>query len=107
MATQADLHVGDEGTIIYFNIKENGAAADVSTATVQKVRFQKKDKTTVDKLTTFNSDGTDGILKYTTVTGDIDQKGRWAAQVYLELPAWKGWTSKVYFQVDEPLAVPA
>lgn len=106
MATQADLHVGDIGTIIYINIVEQGAALDISSATTKTIRFQKKDKTTMDKTAIFKTDGTDGILQYTTVTGDIDQKGRWQAQAYLVMPTWQGYTAKVDFQVDDPLPAP-
>jgi len=107
MATQADLHVGDIGTIIYINIVEGGEALDISSATTKTIRFQKKDKTTMDKDGEFKTDGTDGILQYTTLTGDIDQKGRWLAQAYLEMPTWKGYSAKVEFQVDDPLPAPA
>ena len=104
--SQGDIHVGDIGTIIDVTIKEAGVAAVISSATVREFRFQKKDKTTFDKTVAFKTDGTDGILTYTTVVGDIDLAGRWYVQAYLEMPSWEGFTAKVTFQVDEPLPTP-
>jgi hypothetical protein len=83
----AEIHVGDVGTVIRITVKdENDTAVDVSGATVTKTfKFLKPDGTTVLKAASFNTDGVNGILKYTTLAADIDQSGVWKVQVNVVL----------------------
>lgn len=104
MAVTADLHLNDVGTQILITIKEGNVAVDLSTATVKQFDFKKKDGTTVVKDADFYTDGTDGILEYITLDGDIDQVGKWSVQPYLELPNWQGHTQKVDFRVGDLIA---
>ncbi|NLB81929.1 MAG: hypothetical protein GX800_10065, partial [Clostridiaceae bacterium] len=52
----------------------------------------------------FDSDGTDGKLKYTTIAGDIDTVGRWQVQAYVEIGAAKYYSTKCTFVVQSNLA---
>lgn len=97
----SDLHIGDVGTVLRFTVKEQNVALDISGATVKKLKLKKKDKTTVEFDMEFTTDGTDGQVEYTTQANDIDQKGKWYAQVYLEMPSGKWHTSKVEIEVDD------
>lgn len=101
----AELHVGDIGTIMHFTIKESGVAVQLFGATTKTLLLEKKDKTVISRALAFHSTVDDGVLTYTTTTGDLDQAGKWNAQIYLELPNWKGHTSKVSMTVYQPLAV--
>lgn len=101
----SDIFVNDIGTTIKFTVMQDGSAIDVSTATVKKVKFQRKDKTTFSRDVSFVTDGTDGLVSYTTVNGDLDQAGKWTAQLYMELPSWSGHTSKITFTVQTPIEV--
>lgn len=104
MAVTADLHLSDIGTQILITIKENNVAVDLSTATVKQFDFKKKDGTTMVKEADFYTDGSDGILEYITIAGDIDQVGKWSVQPYLELPNWQGHTQKIDFRVGDLIA---
>ena len=102
------IQVDDEGTVFEFPIKDNGAVLDLSSATIKQIKF-KKPKTstlaaeTITKTASFATDGTDGILTYTTVAGDIDRKGTWYVQAYVEIPDWKGHSEVEVFIVRENL----
>jgi hypothetical protein len=101
----SELHVGDIGTIMHFTIKEAGVAVQLFGATVKNLLLEKKDKTVITRAMAFHSTVDDGVLTYTTTTGDLDQAGKWNAQIYLELPSWKGHTSKAAMTVYQPLVV--
>jgi hypothetical protein len=103
MASEAELHVGDEGTILRFTITEDGTALDVSSGSPGTLILAKKDKSFILRDTEFLTDGKDGIVQYTTIEDDIDTKGDWKAQIYLELPGGKWHTSIAEFSVEDNL----
>lgn len=83
MATSANkVYVGDIGTIIYVNTKE-----DISAATVLQLKIKKPS----GKEVIWNGvlDGTMKI-KYIAQQGDFDEAGDYFVQAYVELPAWRG-----------------
>jgi hypothetical protein len=100
------IHNGDVGTIIRLTITEDDdtTAVDVSGATVKTFYFLKPTGTKINKTAVFNSDGTDGKLKYTTIAGDIDTTGRWQVQAYVEIGAAKYYSTKTTFIVQSNLA---
>ena len=99
----SELHVGDVGTQMHFTVKEAGVAVNLSGATTMHLLLEKKDKTVVTRDLEFHTDGTDGVLLYTTTTNDLDQAEKWNAQIYLVLPSWQGHTSKVSMTIYQPL----
>ena len=112
MACTDQIFVGDEGTSIEFEVYECDTSVDpavsnivdISTSTAREVIFLKPDGTTsTGHVGTFLTDGTDGIIKYITVVGDIDQAGPWKAQARITTPNGKWYSSKVSFTVAEPL----
>lgn len=105
MATNPEVHIGDEGTLIEITVEENKIALNISTATVKVLKIQRKDKTVFQKDMDFVTDGSDGKLKYITSGSDIDMKGTWKGQVYLEMPGGKWHTSKFDMEVDDNLVV--
>ena len=104
--TNTIIHVGDVGTIFRLTVTEDDdtTAVNVSGASVKKFYFAKPDGTKVNKTAEFNTDGTDGKLKYTAVAGDIDTAGRWQVQAYVEIGAAKYWSTKTTFSVQSNLA---
>lgn len=100
------IHNGDVGTIIRLTITENDdtTAVDVSGASVKTFYFLKPDGTKINKTAVFNTDGTDGKLKYTTLAGDIDTVGRWQVQAYVEIGLAKYFSTKTAFVVQSNLA---
>ena len=103
MSLVTDITVGDIGTIIRLTVKENGTAVDVSSATTNQLVFKKPNGTTVSKTATFQTDGTDGVVQYTTQSGDIDVAGSWKVQANLVLSSWSGRTQPITFNVARTL----
>jgi hypothetical protein len=71
-----DLRVGDVGVNIIFIVKQNSVAQDISAGTTT-LTFTKPNGVTVNKPSTFVTDGTDGKVKYTTEEGFLDCGGVW------------------------------
>lgn len=104
MAIITDLHLDDIGTRILITIKEGNAEVDISSATIMEFIFKKKDGTILTVDADFETDGTDGVLEYITVEGDINQVGKWSVQPYIEMPNWQGHTQKIDFKVGDLIA---
>ena len=89
-----EIHIGSIGHIFDLTIyDENDNIVDISSATTTKnIIFCKTDGTIVVKNASFKTDGTDGIMSYTTVSGDIDQSGMWKIQGYVVLATGSWYT---------------
>ena len=79
----SEIHENDIGTVFELTVKEGALVVDDSGATTKQIYFKKPDGTVVTKTAAFSSDGTDGKLKYTTVTGDLTPTGSWEIQCHL------------------------
>ncbi len=99
----ASVRVGDTGTRFELTIVENGVAADISSATIKTIKFSKPDNTILSKTADFTTDGTDGKIDYVSITNDIDVKGEWKIQGYIEMPSGKFHTSMGSFGVSANL----
>lgn len=103
MACVQEIHIGDIGTVFEITITDCTAAVDISTATDMSVVFRKPDGTVVENEASFLTDGEDGKLIYTTIAGDIDQKGTWKIQAKVVMPSGS-WSSNIdSFKVYENL----
>lgn len=99
------VHNGDVGTIFRLTITDTaGTAIDVSTATTKYIYFQDPSGVRMQKTAAFDTDGTDGKIQYTSVSGDIDSVGTWQIQGYVETSLGKFWTEKDSFKVYSTLA---
>jgi hypothetical protein len=78
----ADIHINDIGTPLRFTVKENNQPLNLANYDWLVLHLEKKDKTTVDKPLTLVTNGSDGKAQYITQDGDIDQKGKWKAQIF-------------------------
>ena len=78
MASQ--IHVDDIGTTLVGTVLDDGSAVDISSASSIRMIIKKPDQTSSTKTASFNTDGTDGKMKYVTVSGDIDQVGNYKLQ---------------------------
>ena len=102
--TEIYVHRGDIGTIFRLSIVDtDGEVVDVSTATVKYIYFQKPTAVNVKKTAAFYTDGTDGIIQYTTIANDIAESGTWSVQGYVETTLGKFFTVKSTFQVYKTL----
>jgi hypothetical protein len=86
----SDLQASDRGTKIRVTVKEGSEAFDISSASIKKIIFQKKNKEILEVDADFLTDGKDGKLQYVTSGSDVSMSGDWKLQAYLELSGSPG-----------------
>lgn len=97
-------HVGDEGTYLEIEFRSlDGTAKDISSATTQKIYLQKPDGTDVEVATSFTTDGTDGKIRYSWQTGDLDTAGLWRVQGFVSGSGFVFHTARGLLRVRETL----
>jgi hypothetical protein len=85
-----DIHVGDEGTQFVATFRDAlGAIVPLGAATVKQLLFRKTDGTVLTKAASFYTDGSDGIIYWATVAGDLSVAGPWEIQGYVEVSGLK------------------
>ncbi len=95
-----EIHVNDIGTVFRVEIKNaSGAVVNISGATSKNIYFQKPDGTVVTETGSFTTDGTDGLIQYTTLVTDLDQGGLWSYQAKVELASGTWSSDVIYFDV--------
>lgn len=100
----ADIHVGDVGTIFRVTVlDEDGVVVDISAALLKRIILAKPDGSKTNYAASLDTDGTDGVMRYATVDGDLSVAGRWKVQGYVELTAGKWHTEIEVFKVKENL----
>lgn len=80
MATWTDIHINDYGWVGKLALKQDGVAVDISSYTTRQFIFKSPAGVKTTKTATFDTDGTDGVLKYTVEDGLIDDDGNWYVQ---------------------------
>jgi hypothetical protein len=106
MIVKPEIHVGDIGTVFEATIKDGTEIVPVNGAIAMKLLFRKPNLTVIERNAVLVNDGLDGKIKYTTVdANDLDQKGVWKIQGFVQLPSGS-WHSDTYnFTVYENLVV--
>ena len=90
-----EIYVNDWGTKFQVTlVDQNDAVIDISAATTSELRFRKPDGALETKPATQPGGGTDGVLEYETVNGDLDTAGRWTIQAHVVLPTGD-WSSSI------------
>ena len=98
-----EIHLADIGTEFRLSILESGAAVDVSSAT-NYIKFSKPDNTIVTQSGTLYTDGTDGVITYTSVSGDLDAVGTWRLQAFVDFGATEFYSDISTFKVHKNLS---
>lgn len=93
-----EIHLNDVGTKFRVTVMEGTTAVDLTGYTSITFVFQKPDKTLLSVTGTVE-DVAAGIVSYTTLSGDLNQTGKWKLQVSLVLPAWTGKSNISIFTV--------
>lgn len=78
-----EVHKSDIGTVFVVTVKDGGSALDISGATTKEIFFQVPDGTTLTKTAAFTTDGTNGKIQYTTISGDLSVTGQWKLQAHV------------------------
>lgn len=105
-----EIHVGDIGTVFEITMyDQEQLLTDLQYASEKCFVFKKPGALIIQRTAEFKTDGSDGILQYITVDGDLDLKGNWSIQGRVVLPTGK-WSSdterfKVYANLDPLPAV--
>ena len=89
-----EIHKKDIGTIFETTLNDGTNTIDISGATSKEIIFKKPNGTSVAQAAVFKTDGTDGILQYTTIADDLDQDGEWSIQAKVTIPSGT-WSSDV------------
>ena len=100
------LHEGDVGTIFTVYCRDGEDAVDLSSETSKNIVFRKPGGGKETKTAAFDvgvGDGTDGILTYTTIAGDLDTVGEWALQAQVVLSTGARSFTTERFHVHEKL----
>ena len=85
------VYRNDIGTAIILDTTEN-----ITTQTDLRILYQKPSGLT-GQWTAAVFETTKA--RYVTISGDLDEKGLWYLQVYLEIPQWKGYGETVEMYV--------
>ena len=97
----AEIFEGDTGTVVEVAVKdENGAALDVSTATTKDIILKKPDGTMLTKAASFTTDGSDGMIEFTSLATDFDKPGDYRLQAYIEMPSGSWHSTRNSFIVE-------
>lgn len=80
-------------------IDNSGNPLDISAATALKLRLGLPDGTSEDRVAQFLTDGSDGLLQYQTLFGDLAQTGLYSIQAEIITPSGMFPTSKGFFNV--------
>lgn len=98
-----EIHVLDIGTVFNITIKDGNSVIDISSATIKEIHFGKPNGELLIGTAEFITDGTDGLIKYTTLADDLDIDGNWHLQAYIVMStgSWKSDISN--FQVHKNL----
>lgn len=95
-----NIQVGAINLLVELELREGYGVLDVSTATVKTIIIEKPDHTTlISASASFMTDGTDGLIYYRTVAGDLNQIGVYNVQAYVEMPSFTGYSTPTDFEV--------
>jgi hypothetical protein len=99
----SEIHKNDTNIEFRYTVKdEDENIVSLFGATTKQFIFKKPDGAILTKGGSFYTDGTDGILKYATVSGDLDVAGRWQSQLFLDFGESGNFhTDKIRFKVHD------
>ena len=97
------IHLNDVGTSIRVRVQEDNANVDISTATTLLIFLKKPSGITTQYTANLVNDGTDGLMHYVSVSGDIDEIGSWRGQGFVVLPQGEFFTACQSFKVNANL----
>ena len=83
----SEIHYGDIGVNFNITVMNGTAVLNVSNANSINIILQKPDGSDLTKTATLVTNGTDGNIRYTTVSGDLDQVGTWQIQAKVDFGA--------------------
>jgi len=102
-----EVRKDDIGTVFERQIKDGSTIVDISSGTALQIIFEKPDGTLVTQTAVLSGSGTDGKLRYVTLSGDLDEIGLWKWQARVTVDSGGPWKTNIRdFQVHENLEAP-
>ena len=89
------ITINDIGTDLQITVKEGASVVDISAAATLQILLTAPSGAVKTKTATLINTGTDGQMRYTTVSGDIDEIGTWSYRGRVTYSA-----SQVYTTID-------
>ena len=90
MACSEEIHYNDTGTLFLVTVSDCVAGVstplDISGADSVSLVLKSPSGVSSSRAAIFNSDGTDGKVKYITLSGDLNEVGTWRIQVLVTFP---------------------
>lgn len=82
----SEIHVGDVGVSFEYTItQDDGVVLDLSDASLIQLIFYRPNIEPLIVTPFLVTDGTDGRIQYLSEAGDINVRGLWQVQVYVEI----------------------
>lgn len=94
-----EIHVDDIGTSIRIKVQEENLNVDISAATLMRIKLKKPSGALDTHSASFVTDGTDALMHFVSIAGDIDEAGTWRIQGFIILPEGEFNTSIGTFKV--------
>lgn len=76
----SEIHVDDIGTVFRCTMYDDSTLVDLSDSTSLLLTLKDPNGNLYTKTAELYTDGSDGILQYTSVSGDINVVGKWSIQ---------------------------
>lgn len=92
---KAKIHSGDTVDFRHIILDENDDIVNISNPQTLTLNFIKPDGTTFSRDATLLTNGLDGVLRYKTLTADLDVQGDWFRQAYVKTLGGE-WTAKLF-----------
>jgi hypothetical protein len=97
-------HVGDIGTVIRLTVTDSGIPVNLSSATSKRILLKGPDGISVAYNAVFTTDGSDGVIEYTTSTvHDLRVAGAWEAGAKVSVSGGTWNTDPFSFTVKDNL----
>ena len=91
-----EIHVDDVGTVFEVTLKQDlSTVLPLDTATTIQAWLRDPDLVTTVKDVTLVTDGSDGLVRYTSAAGDLHTAGIWSLQFYVVFPSGT-WHSDIW-----------
>lgn len=96
------IRVQDYGASLRVRLSDtSGSLIDLSSSAARQFYIKRPDGTILIVTATLYTNGTDGVLAYTTVSGDINQTGIYELEARVTFSGSEFRSSKIRFRVAE------
>lgn len=90
----------DIGVIIRVTISDDAGVVDLSGTSGNLLLLRKPSGEVLSKSASLYNLGVAGQIQYTTISGDLDETGRWEAQAFIDLGSTELKSTSFRFRVE-------